>query len=351
MHVFSVAQRVYDPLFDRFFEPGAEYLIESQNVPSAPGQPFRYPTVKLEPMRWEDYGFKTVPSYREGETIVFIRAGGYGDLFYLLPVIAAAERRCSRKANLFLVTAMKPFPTNLRVKFMSFPCAVSDLPANSVVLNMEDLPGEMERDAAGSTTIRYARRAGIDAEELVFDAAELFPFKELKRHGDELWERWHGKRRPRIFVALTASAATRSFPFALQFAAAFAANAALFVATKTPFVTPFPCGELSSAFDWMAAVCAADGVVGVDTAPTHLAILLKKPTLAVFGAIPASLRVPEPLQNSPNLTVLEVANTETCPCRLNRPACPVSQQPFCFALAAMQQRVFEAMREFIVQLS
>ncbi|MEZ8220020.1 Glycosyltransferase family 9 (heptosyltransferase) [Candidatus Fervidibacteria bacterium JGI MDM2 JNZ-1-D12] len=350
MHVFTVAQRVYEPLFRRFFEPGVEYLIESQNVPLH-GQGFRYPTVKLEPMRWEDYGFKTVPSFREGEIITVIRAGGYGDLFYLMPVLASISRKLNGdKGRLVLVTAMKPFPTKVPLTFLEFPCAVTELPQRSVVLNMEDIPGEMEQDAAGSTTRRYALRAGLDEDELVWDPDELFPIEELKRRGEELWNSWHGKKRPRMFVALTASAATRSFPYAFHIASAFVQHAALFVATDTTMPTPFPCGTLQNAFDFMAAVVAADGVVGVDTAPTHLSILLKKPTIAVFGAIPSNLRVPETLKTDV-LRIIDVSKTETCPCKLNRPLCPVSQQSFCFALAALARRIVDEITEFIPSLS
>jgi hypothetical protein len=58
--------------------------------------------------------------------------------------------------------------------------------------------------------------------------------------------------------------------------------------------------------DWMALVAAADGVIGADTAPTHLSIMLNKPTLAVFGAIPSHLRIPERFRNADWLTVLDI---------------------------------------------
>lgn len=354
MHLFVVGQRVYDPLFGKFFEPGVEYLIESQNVPPREQvmHSFRYPVVRLEPVRWEDYGFKTVPSFKQNEKVVVIRAGGYGDLFYLMPVMAALSRKLSGdKERLLLVTAMKPFPTKVPLTFVPFPCSIADLPKGAALLNMEDLPGELEKDFSGSTTARYARRAGLDEDELIWDANELFPIDDLKRRGEELWQSWHGSKRPRIFVALTASAATRSFPHAIHLSTFFANNAALFVATKTPFVTPFPCGELPSPEDFMAAVVAADGVVGVDTAPTHLSILLKKPTLAVFGAIPSHLRIPEHLHDASHITVLNVTENDLCPCRLNKPECPVTRQPVCFALAALQAQLFMTMKEFIVNLT
>lgn len=352
MHVFVVSQRVYDPLFQRFFEPGVEYLIESQNVPQVPQQGFRYPAVKLEPVRWEDYGFKTVPSFKNGEVVTVIRAGGYGDLFYLLPVLSALSKKLNGdRRRLVLVTAMKPFPTNVPLEFIAFPCALTDLPQRSVVLNMEDIPGEMERETAGSTTARYARRAGLDEDELIWDVNSLFPINELKERGNELWESWHGKKRPRIFVALSASAATRSFPYPIQLASMFTQSAAMFVATHTPFVTPFPCGNLNNARDFMAAVVAADGVVGVDTAPTHLSIILGKPTLAIFGAIPSHLRIPEHMRNASNLTIIDVQESGLCPCKLNKPECPVIRQNICFALASMYSKIFEAMKDFIISLT
>jgi hypothetical protein len=115
--------------------------------------------------------------------------------------------------------------------------------------------------------------------------------------------------------------------------------------------TPFPAGLLSKPDDWMGVVVAADGVIGTDTAPTHLSILLRKPTLAVFGAIPSVLRIPEVFQNTEWLTVLDVFTQSPCPCKLNRPVCPISLQPFCFARAAKQEELFRQALEFVRSLS
>lgn len=352
MHIFRVKTKLYDELFRLTLEPGKWYLAETQNAtPASPGQPsaieVRYRPEELQPLRWEEMGFRTVPRYDPDEKIWVIRAGGYGDLFYLLPVLRAIGRRLKEPSRqLTLQTAMEPFPTTVPFRFHRFPSSLDEIDKEAAILNMEDIPGELEFGQAGSTTIRYARRAGLLAEDLDFEG--LFP-SELTEIGDALWRRYHGGRRPRVFLALTASAATRSFPAALQIALALHQRAALFAATPFQHALPFPYGNLKVQ-EWMGLVAAADGVIGVDTAPTHLAILLQKPTLAIFGAIPSSLRVPEHAVKAPFLKVIDVDRTGVCPCKLNRPFCPVTLQPLCFALAAKTQQVLEAAVEFITAL-
>jgi hypothetical protein len=132
---------------------------------------------------------------------------------------------------------------------------------------------------------------------------------------------------------------------------ALAGRAAIYFAAPTVQPTPFPAGLLSKPDDWMGVVVAADGVIGTDTAPTHLSILLRKPTLAIFGAIPSILRIPEVFRNAEWLTVLDVFKQSPCPCKLNRPVCPISLQPFCFALAAKQEELFRQALEFVRSLS
>ena len=358
MHLMRLKQTVFDPTFKMRFEAGRWYLAETQNaVPMFPGQPSalqaRFPDAELVPLRWEEHGFRVVPRYDDpDERIWVIRAGGYGDLFYLMPVLAAiAQRLRNPHEQLTLQTAMEPFPTRVPCRFFSFPSALDELDRNAAILNMEDIPGELEDDHAGSSTARYALRAGLREQDLIWDADALFPLGELKKRGDELWRSWFGVRRPRVVVALTASAATRSVPAAFQIAMALAGRAAVYFAAPTMQPTPFPAGLLSKPDDWMGVVVAADGVIGTDTAPTHLSILLRKPTLAVFGAIPSILRIPEVFRNAEWLTVLDVFKQSPCPCKLNRPVCPISLQPFCFALAAKQEELFRQALEFVRSLS
>lgn len=355
MHIFRVRQAVYDPLFDLFLQPTEWYLAETQNAtPTLFGQPSaieaRFPGVELKPLEWEEFGFRTSPRYDDpDERICVIRAGGYGDLFYLLPVIKVISSKLKNSAEqLTLMTAMQPFPSAVKFKFAKFPCSLSEIDKSAAILNMEQIPGELENDFAGSTTERYALRAGLRKEEISYD--DLFPEKELIELGDRMWREWFGKKRPRIFVALTASAATRSFPMALQVASFLSQHAAIYFASPFHSPLPFPFGNMPSAEKWMALVAAADGVVGADTAPTHLSILLRKPTFAVFGAIPSELRVPAELRTNETITI-DVTKSETCPCKLNRPFCPVTQQPICFALAALTKRMFEQLVEWIKLLS
>ena len=353
MHIFRVRVPLYDELFKLKLEPGKWYLAETQNAtPFLQGQPSaiesRYQPAEIQPLRWEEMGFRTVPRYDPDEKIWVIRAGGYGDLFYLLPVLRAIGQRLRNpKEQLTLQTAMSPFPTTVPFKFYRFPSSLDEIDKEAAILNMEDIPGELEFDEAGSTTIRYARRAGLRAEDIDFD--DLFP-SDLERIGEELWQKFHGGRRPRVFLALTASAATRSFPFALQVALALHQRAALFAATSFQHALPFPYGGNLKVEEWMGLVAAADGIIGVDTAPTHLAILLHKPTLAIFGAIPSSLRVPEFAVKSKFLKVIDVDRAGICPCKLNKAFCPVTSQPLCFALAAKTQKILEAAVEFITTL-
>jgi hypothetical protein len=245
---------------------------------------------------------------------------------------------------------MESFPTRIPLRFFPFPSPLDDLDREAAILNMEDIPGELEDDHAGSSTARYALRAGLRERDLVFDADEWLPLAELKRRGDALWQSWFGQRRPRIVVALTASAATRSVPAAFQIASALALHAAIYFAAPIAHPTPFPAGLLSDPADWIGVVVAADGVIGADTAPTHLSILLQKPTLAVFGAIPSVLRIPERYRSADWLTILDVFKQSPCPCKLNRPVCPISLQPFCFALAAKQEELFRQALEFVRSL-
>lgn len=352
MHIFRVRQEVYDPVFEMFLRPSQWYLAETQNaVPFAFGQPSaleaRFPGVEIQPLKWEEHGFRTTPRYDDrDEKVWVIRAGGYGDLFYLLPVLRAIAAKLKDPGNqLILQTAMKPFPSLVPYKFVRFPTSIDEIDKEAAVLNMEDIPGEFENDQAGSTTTRYARRAGLRSDEVSFD--DLFPVDELRREGERKWREWFGNRKPRLFVALTASAATRAFPMALQVASFLSQRAAIFFATQFSTPLPFPFGHLPSVRDWMALVSAADAVVGVDTAPTHLAILLRKPVFAIFGAIPSYLRIPEQLRNYDGLKVLDVQKTGTCPCRLNRPFCPVTFQPICFALAALTKQVIEELAEWL----
>jgi hypothetical protein len=357
VHLMRLKQTVFDPTFKMRFEAGRWYLAETQNaIPMFPGQPSalqaRFPDAELIPLRWEEHGFRVVPRYDDpNEKVWIIRAGGYGDLFYLMPVVAAIARRLhDPQEQLTLQTAMESFPTRIPLRFFPFPSPLDDLDREAAILNMEDIPGELEDDHAGSSTARYALRAGLRERDLVFDADEWLPLAELKRRGDALWQSWFGQRRPRIVVALTASAATRSVPAAFQIASALALHAAIYFVAPIAHPTPFPAGLLSDPADWIGVVVAADGVIGADTAPTHLSILLQKPTLAVFGAIPSVLRIPERYRSADWLTILDVFKQSPCPCKLNRPVCPISLQPFCFALAAKQEELFRQALEFVRSL-
>lgn len=353
MHIFRVVREVFDPVFEMFLVPGKWYLAETQNAtPLVAGQPSaieaRYHGVEVRPLKWEEYGFRTVPRYDDpDEKVWVIRAGGYGDLFYLLPVLRViASKLANPKEQLVLQTAMKPFTTTVPLRFVKFPSSVDEIDRTAAILNMEDIPGELENDCAGSTTARYARRAGLE-DELDFEG--LFP-QELKERGEQLWRQWYGNKRPRIVIALTASAATRSVPTALSIAFLLHERAALYFASSFHSPLPFPFGNLPSPDDFIGLVMAADAVIGTDTAPTHLSIIMRKPTLAVFGAIPSHLRVPESLRNERFLTIIDVARNEVCPCRLNRPFCPVTQQPICFALASLTKKLAEAVIEWFQAL-
>jgi len=354
MHIFRVRNEVYDPVFKCFLQPGRWYLAETQNAtPLSFGQPSaleaRFPGVELRPLKWEEHGFRTVPRYDDpNEKVWVIRAGGYGDLFYLLPTLRIiASKLKNPEQNLVLQTAMEPFPSNVLMRFVHFPSALDEINRSFAILNMEDIPGELENESAGSSAARYARRAGLDEKEL--DFSNLFPDWLVKK-GERQWKEWFGSRRPRIFVALTASAATRSVPTALQIALTLQNRAAIFFASPSNVPLPFPCGNLPKPEDWMALVAAADGVIGADTAPTHLAIILNKPTLAVFGAIPSHLRIPEQLRNADWLTVVDTELGGPCPCKLNRPFCPVTQQPLCFALTALTEKIVQKMMEWVTML-
>jgi len=354
MHIFRVKSEVYDPVFRTFLQPGRWYIAETQNAtPLVFGQPSaleaRFPGVELKPLKWEEHGFRTVPRYDDpDEKVWVIRAGGYGDLFYLLPTMRViASKLRNPEQNLVLQTAMDPFPSNVPMRFVRFPSALDEIDRSFAILNMEDIPGELENEGAGSSAARYARRAGLDEDSLDFTC--LFPDWLVDR-GNEKWREWFGSRRPRIFVALTASAATRSVPTALQIALTLHNRAAIFFAGPSSMPLPFPCGSLPKPEDWMSLVAAADGVIGADTAPTHLAILLNKPTLAVFGAIPSHLRIPEKFQNADWLTVMDIDIGKPCPCQLNRPFCPVTQQPLCFALSALTEKVIQRAIEWLTML-
>jgi hypothetical protein len=169
MHIFRVRNEVYDPVFKLFLQPGRWYLAESQNAtPMVFGQPSaleaRFPGVELKPLKWEEYGFRTVPRYDDpNEKVWVIRAGGYGDLFYLLPVMKAiASKIRDPERNLVLQTAMDPFPSEVPMRFVHFPSTLDEIDRSFAILNMEDIPGEMENEGAGSSTARYARRAGLN---------------------------------------------------------------------------------------------------------------------------------------------------------------------------------------------
>jgi hypothetical protein len=276
-------------------------------------------------LKWEEYGFRTVPRYDDpDEKIWVIRAGGYGNLFYLLPVLKAIALKIRNpEENLVLQTAMEQFPSEVPMRFVHFPSTLDEIDRSYAILNMEDIPGELEDEGAGSSTARYTRRAGLNESDLNFSG--LFPDWLIDK-GLKMWREWFGSRRPRIFVALTASAATRSVPTALQIALTLQNRAAIYFASPSNMPLPFPCGNLPKPEDWMALVVAADGVIGADTAPTHLSILLDKPTLAVFRAIPSHLRVPERFRNADWLAVIDIEMKKLCPCQLNRLFRPVMHE-------------------------
>jgi hypothetical protein len=276
-------------------------------------------------LKWEEYGFRTVPRYDDpDEKIWVIRAGGYSNLFYLLPVLKAIALKIRNpEENLVLQTAMEQFPSEVPMRFVHFPSTLDEIDRSYAILNMEDIPGELEDEGAGSSTARYTRRAGLNESDLNFSG--LFPDWLIDK-GLKMWREWFGSRRPRIFVALTASAATRSVPTALQIALTLQNRAAIYFASPSNMPLPFPCGNLPKPEDWMALVAAAGGVIGADTAPTHLSILLDKPTLAVFRAIPSHLRVPERFRNADWLAVIDIEMKKLCPCQLNRLFRPVMHE-------------------------
>jgi len=68
---------------------------------------------------------------------------------------------------------MNPFPSEVLMRFVHFPSVPDEIGRSSAILNMEDIPSELENEGAGSSTARYARKAGLNENDLDFSA--LFP--------------------------------------------------------------------------------------------------------------------------------------------------------------------------------
>jgi ADP-heptose:LPS heptosyltransferase len=250
--------------------------------------------------------------------VAVIRHGAFGDLLFLTPLIREIAGRSPD--NPITVVAAGSYGKILTGNpyidhVATYPLAVTDAKGFSVVLHMEygDPSGGSERTLHLAQV--YARESGIELTSLGLD---MFVPKSARAQAAELLA---SAPRPLVGIQVRASNGVRSYPrdlvrrLAEQLERAGLASLLFDGPGAEPMGLGGRCLEtclMTPQPDILVAaglVQACNVVVGPDSAITHLAVALGRPTVALFGPFPWELRVPA----RPNVSVIN-PNLACSPC-------------------------------------
>lgn len=232
--------------------------------------------------------------------ILFIRAGGFGDLLFLTPVL-----RALKAINPNIGISVSCFPQYADIltnnsdisEILPYPLPTAVLEQFDAIVPLENTV-EYERDV--HAVDRFMAEAGLVPASIPDEekACLYFPTKAELDAAKSAWSRTPGK--PRVGIQVHASARCRSYPneqLAIVIGMLLARDWEVFLfgapgsiqATDTPGVTNLTTRGLSIRHS-AAVLTTCDVVLAPDSAITHLAGALSLPTVALYGPFPWRLR-------------------------------------------------------------
>jgi ADP-heptose:LPS heptosyltransferase len=235
-----------------------------------------------------------------GERVLFVRPGGFGDLLFLTPTLAELKRRWP-ELSLYVACfdRFKPALEHNRdvTGFVSYPVPLSwwrDVDCHIFLENVIEGNPAAEK---GHAVDLVAARCGIQFETLEARGMRYFVTKEEAAIAERDFPRWPDRPK-RIGIQVSASGRCRIYPHILEVARllwrdgheVFLFGAPGEVKTDTPegIVNLMQPGK--SFRESCAILATCDVLVGPDSALVHVAGALGVACVALYGPFPWRLR-------------------------------------------------------------
>lgn len=271
--------------------PKGESVIERSHA----AQLLRYSGPEITTLAPGEYRPLSTHGAKAGQTVLFVRPGGFGDMLFITPTMRALKEQCP-KLHIQL-SAIPKYAEAVR-----YDRAIDEIlpyPPTLEAFRRADAHVWLERileDAGDAKTVpaveMIARHAGVVVEDYSM-RYELF--------GDE-WK-WGKKAYPhrkggRVGIQVQASALNRTYPAGqlnrvMNELVARGWEVFLFgdpgsVEADEPFVNLTNKGYTFRQSCAILNTC--DVVIAPDSALCHVAAALNKPTVALFGPFPSAIR-------------------------------------------------------------
>ena len=265
-----------------------------------------------------------------GKSLLFVRAGGLGDLLFLTPLLRHLDGKY-KHAGLAVACGRSGHGVFLRNphvrRILSYPVRLTDFVKYDYQLLFENTL-ETSTDPNLHAVDLFARHAGLDdlddrSLDYDVDPAEANKAKNILRY--ELGAKPSAVEPPvlpdvAVGIHVRASSPVRTYPLAntLLVAAAFGASGyrVFLLGTKRDWDkvvgykdAPAPeldgvvnlCGRFKSIDRTVAFLARLDLLIGPDSSLVHLAGALRIPTVALYGPFPGAVRT----RYYPNCVTLE----------------------------------------------
>ncbi len=266
-------------------------------------------------------GFSPI-NCKDGDSIVIVRPGAYGDLLMLTPLIRALRQQFP--LSTVTVACAETYGTILRgvVATRPYPMQENELLEFDQIIWMEDTleNREVAKDTPGVEV--FAECAGID----LTDGGRLeYSVSESEKAEVELQLPKKRGEIPRIAIQCRASTPTRTYEtekWIEVIRGLWTKNCEIFLLGAPGEISGFDSEEnavvdiynmtsIPLSFRQSAAVLAtADLFIGVDSSLLHVAGALEIPSISLHGSVPAKLRTQNLPKNHPiegNLDKCEIA--------------------------------------------
>ncbi|HVU37324.1 MAG TPA: glycosyltransferase family 9 protein [Opitutales bacterium] len=232
-----------------------------------------------------------------GRPVVFVRAGGVGDLIFIFPLISEVKRRwplsvvmisCSSRYHAVVASSMAD-------AILPHPLPEEYADADAVVVRLD---GAIEKhvDAREANAVQiFARHAGLT---LADEQPRFKPTAAQIALGRTLWPK---RKSARLGVQLSSSALCRDYPQPLLFDAMnmlLNDGWELYLFGYPGEVQTYPhpkvvnlCEQKLVLNESIAAITTCDAFMGPDSGLLHIAGAMGLPALGLYGPFPAKLRV------------------------------------------------------------